>query len=77
MNSPPTMKTIAVVGGLADGTRISRPTSEKTTIRVAGAKAEYTVRRLRSWELKLVEVMAPVGERIDPFYLAANGLTVE
>jgi hypothetical protein len=67
---------IDIVGGPADGKRISRPPCPTLNVPTGtGGEFVYTLRRCRNASGNLVEVLAPAGRLINPEWLAANKLT--
>lgn len=70
---------IDIVGGPAHGQAIDRPKTSTVQVPVLGPGGfgafVYTLRRCRDSSGRIVEVLAPAGQLIDPAYLAANKLT--
>lgn len=70
---------IDIVGGPAHGNAIDRPKTSTVHVPVSGPEGfsvfAYTLRRCRNSSGKIVEVLAPAGQLIDPAYLAANKLS--
>lgn len=82
---------VAVVGGPLSGLKVDRPNAPKLSIPIRevgwrGPTFEgdqgwgsftYSLRRTRTADGGMIELLAPLGEPIAPEYLALHNLTVE
>lgn len=72
--------TIEMVGGPAHGKKIPRPFAPTVIVPIMNSKRaiiefKYTLRRCRTREGLLVEVLAPAGQNVDERWLKARGWT--